>query len=112
MSYTEATFKHTEHGEKIKAARKRAGLSHDRLAALIGSSRQHLIKLEKGMHRAKPEMLATIADATGQPLSDLESSDDDEEADRAMREKADLFDALAYRVAEILAEKNRERTAA
>lgn len=39
-------------------------MSHDRLAEAVGSSRQHLIKLEKGKHRPRPEMLRRIAEAT------------------------------------------------
>lgn len=65
-------------GDRIKAARKRAGLSHDRLGAVVGTSRQHLIRLEKGIHRPKPEMLARIAEATGTPLAELADADDEE----------------------------------
>ena len=56
-------------GERIRAARKDAGLSHDRLGELVGTSRQHLIRLEKGVHSPRPDMLARIAAATGKPLS-------------------------------------------
>lgn len=107
MAQAEATFKYAEHGAKIRAARVNASLSHDRLAALIGSSRQHLIKLEKGQHRARPAMLDKIADATGTPKQDLEAADDDEESEQDMRAKAELFDALAARVADIIAERQR-----
>lgn len=51
---------------RIKRARK--PLSHDRLAARVGTSRQHLIKLEKGKHRPRAEMLVRIADATGREI--------------------------------------------
>jgi transcriptional regulator with XRE-family HTH domain len=54
-------------GARIRRARREAGLSHDRLAAQIGTSRQHLIKLEKGQHRPRLAMLRAIATATGQP---------------------------------------------
>lgn len=40
----------------------------DRLAELAGTSRQHLISLEKAKHRPRLEMLAAIAEATGKPL--------------------------------------------
>lgn len=33
-----------------------------------GVTRQHLIKLEKGLHRPGLEMLQRIADATGRPV--------------------------------------------
>ncbi len=51
---------------RIKRARK--PLSHDRLAERVGTSRQHLIKLEKGKHRPRAEMLVRIADATGREI--------------------------------------------
>lgn len=103
------TYKHADLGRKIKAARNASGLSHDKLAEKVGTSRRHLIKLEHGMHRPGPEMLAKIAEATGQPL---ELSGDDEDDESAMREKAELFDALAGRVADIIAERQRERSVA
>lgn len=36
----------------------------DQLAIAVESSRQHLIKLEKGQHRPRAEMLSKIAEAT------------------------------------------------
>lgn len=33
-----------------------------------GVTRQHLIKLEKGRHRPRPEMLTKIAEATGREI--------------------------------------------
>ena len=53
---------------RIKRARKEKGISHDRLAESAATSRQHLIKLEKGKHRPRPEMLTRIADATGREI--------------------------------------------
>lgn len=50
---------------RIRRARREAPMSHDRLAELVGTSRQHLIKLEKGKHRPRPFMLEAIAAATG-----------------------------------------------
>lgn len=52
---------------RIKRARREA-MSHDRLAARVGTSRSHLIKLEKGKHRPRAEMLVRIADATGREI--------------------------------------------
>ena len=51
---------------RIRRARK--PLSHDRLAVLVGTSRQDLIKLEKGKHRPRPDMLVRIAEATGREI--------------------------------------------
>lgn len=49
---------------RIKRARREADLSHDRLGERVGTSRQHLISLEKGRHRPRLEMLTRIAEAT------------------------------------------------
>jgi transcriptional regulator with XRE-family HTH domain len=73
--------KYPELGRKIRAARKQAGLSHDRLAAQVGTSRQHLIRLEKGLHAPRPEMVAGIAEATGADPSEFVVDDADEESD-------------------------------
>ena len=50
---------------RIKRARKEAELTLDVLGETIGTSRQHLIRLERGDHRPRPEMLTRIAEATG-----------------------------------------------
>lgn len=82
---------HREHvGRRIRMARVSSGLSHDQLAGKIGTSRQHLIKLEKGQHMPRPEMLTKIAEATGKDASYFESDDDDEESDAV----ADLMQSL------------------
>lgn len=53
---------------RIRRARRDAGLSLDRVAESAGTSRQHLINLEKGRHRPRPEMLERIAAALGCPI--------------------------------------------
>jgi transcriptional regulator with XRE-family HTH domain len=54
---------------RIRRARKALGLSHDALGKRMGGvSRQHLIKLEKGLHRPGLEMVERIAEATGKPV--------------------------------------------
>jgi transcriptional regulator with XRE-family HTH domain len=70
-------------GLRIRQARKQAGLSHDRLGALVGTSRQHLIKLEKGKHAPREDMLERIASATGKSLEFFtqDEDDDDDEAE-------------------------------
>jgi len=50
---------------RIRKARRDADLSLDALAHLAGTSRQHLIGLEKVRHRPRIEMLTKIAEATG-----------------------------------------------
>lgn len=70
-------------GRRIKTARNHAGLSHDKLGALVGTSRQHLIKLEKGRHLPSEALLGRIADATGKTVAYFESESEDEEEEEA-----------------------------
>jgi transcriptional regulator with XRE-family HTH domain len=82
-------------GARIKRARKDAGLSHDRLGDLLdGVTRQHLIKLEKALHRPRAEMLQRIADATGKPLEWF--------FDEGARPQPDDFAQLGQSLAEVL----------
>ena len=53
---------------RIRRARRDAELSLDRLGEMVGTSRHHLIRLEKGQHRPRAEMLTRIAEATEKPL--------------------------------------------
>lgn len=86
-------------GLRIRQARKQAGLSHDTLAERIRgekrnprirATRQHLIKLEKGQHLPRPEMLQAIADATGKRVEFFSSDEDEEESDAV----SDLMQAI------------------
>jgi transcriptional regulator with XRE-family HTH domain len=54
---------------RIKRARKTAELTLDHLGEQCGGvTRQHLIKLEKGIHRPRAAMLTRIAEATGRDI--------------------------------------------
>lgn len=58
---------------RIKRARKQMdpqplGLSHDQFGSLVGTSRQHLIKLEKAQHRPGALMLLRISEASGRSI--------------------------------------------
>lgn len=53
---------------RIKRARKEAELTLDGLGETVGTSRQHLIRLERGDHRPRPEMITRIAEATGRSV--------------------------------------------
>lgn len=70
-------------GRRVRAARKLAGLSLDKLGARVGTSRQHLIRIERGDHLPRPELLNAIGEATGQHPEFFES-EDDEESDLAI----------------------------
>lgn len=55
---------------RIRRARRGLALSHDALGDRMGGvTRQHLIKLEKGLHRPTVEMLQRIAEATAKDIS-------------------------------------------
>ncbi len=53
---------------RIRRARRESELSLDRLGETVGTSRHHLIRLEKGIHRPRIEMLTKIAEATGRQV--------------------------------------------
>lgn len=53
---------------RIKRARKESEHTLDGLGEAVGTSRQHLIRLERGDHRPRPEMLTRIAEATGRSV--------------------------------------------
>lgn len=53
---------------RIRRARRSSGKTLDGLGEEIGTSRQHLIRLEGGKHRPRVEMLQRIAEATGKPV--------------------------------------------
>lgn len=71
--------------QRIVWARKRKGISQERLAGLIGTSRRHMIRIEKGQHVPGPEFRRRIAEATGQEieffLDGTPDSDDEEVAE-------------------------------
>lgn len=69
--------------QRIIWARKRKGISQERLAEQIGTSRRHMIRVEKGQHRPGPALRARIAAATEQPEAFFDDAED-EEADRAV----------------------------
>lgn len=53
---------------RIRKARREADLTLDGLGETVGTSRHHLIRLEKGVHRPRAEMLTKIAEATGRSV--------------------------------------------
>jgi transcriptional regulator with XRE-family HTH domain len=87
-------------GQRIRWARKRAGLSHDRLVERVGSNRSHLIKIEKGLHMPRLMLRRRIADACGVP-HELFEDDDEEEADAVKT----LDEFLRTRIRQILREE-------
>lgn len=100
-------FPFRENGAVIRAARKVAGKSQERLASEVGTTRRHMIRLENGEHLPSSDLRNRIAEATGQSAKSIQSSeDDDEESDPAMREAFSLFVDLMARL------RSREETLA
>lgn len=53
---------------RIRRARREAELTLDDLGGRVGTSRQHLIRLEQAKHRPRAEMLTRISEATGRSV--------------------------------------------
>lgn len=66
-------------GERIRWARKRKGISQERLADTVGTSRRHVIRLENNEHHPGPVLLARIAEATDTTPSLLEDGEEEDE---------------------------------
>lgn len=58
-------------GDAIKKRREDQGLSQERLAMMIGSSKSHIWRIEKGRVGVGIDDLARIADALGTQVREL-----------------------------------------
>ena len=58
-------------GERIKAIRKRKGITQDQLADATGLNRVHLYRLENGRQSMTLRTLKVIADTLGVRVTDL-----------------------------------------
>jgi transcriptional regulator with XRE-family HTH domain len=76
----------------LLAARKRAGMSQERAAAQVGTSRRHWIRWESGETMPNPLYLERIAAVLAAP--ELLDTDDEEEAQVAVDLMAPLTRAL------------------
>lgn len=66
---------------RIRWARQNAGLSQERFAEAVGTSRRHVMRWEKtGGHRPGPVYAHRIAEVTGQPVDLFSTPQDDEDA--------------------------------
>jgi transcriptional regulator with XRE-family HTH domain len=89
-------------GGRIRWARARKNLSHDQLAAQVGSSRSYLIRVEKGIHMPSLELRARIAVATDQPADLFNSGDEDEEEAELARDLIQVLRRLVAREKELV----------
>jgi transcriptional regulator with XRE-family HTH domain len=58
-------------GERIRAARRSAGLTQEQLGERVDLSRVTIGNIEKGAHASNLDTLLLISDAVGVPLRDL-----------------------------------------
>lgn len=103
MTTAAASQPPAEHHKRIVWARKRKGISQEALAGMIGTSRRHMIRIEKGLHRPGQKFVGRIAEATGQPesfFSTEEPVDEEDESDVA----SDLHRALQRLVKQAVAQ--------
>src|SRR5581483_3168095 len=96
-----APHKYADLGQRIRRARKRAGISQERLSASVGITRRHLIRLENGEHLPGRTLRDRIAEETGAERTELAADEDDEEPHPAMS----LDDFLRLRVRALVAEE-------
>jgi transcriptional regulator with XRE-family HTH domain len=73
-------------GQRIRWAREKKGVSQERFAEQIGTTRRHMIRIEKGQHMPGPALIARIVEATDEPdaffaANGSATADDDEESD-------------------------------
>ncbi|MDD7319247.1 MAG: helix-turn-helix transcriptional regulator [Prevotellaceae bacterium] len=66
-------------GERIKLARKVAGISQEELAKKIGTRQSQVTRWETNKATPRIETLAKIAEVTGVPLSELWYGNDNHE---------------------------------
>lgn len=74
-----------EVGSRIREARWKTGLSQERFAVLVGTSRRQVMRWEGGYHAATRESLQSIAQATGVALDWLETGGNGDDVEAAMR---------------------------
>lgn len=86
-------------GQRVRQIREKKGIRQIDLAAKAGISWRHLIRIEQDAGGVtKSATIARIAGALGVEPDELMASDDDEEADPAMREAFVLFADLMERL--------------
>jgi len=80
-------------GTMIRRLRKRAGISQERLAAQVGTTRRHMIRLENGEHLPSALLRDRIAEAVGDERGEIRAADEDDE-EAAMPLNPDEFALL------------------
>ncbi|HXJ62765.1 MAG TPA: helix-turn-helix transcriptional regulator [Actinomycetota bacterium] len=90
--------KWADNGKAMARARRRAGVSQENLAAQVGITRRHMIRLENGEHLPSGELRDRIAGAVGVDVDEIQSADDDEEESPLAMTTDDLLRELFVRL--------------
>lgn len=83
----------TGNGAIIRRLRKRAGISQERLALQVGTTRRHMIRLENGEHLPSTDLRNRLAEVIGDSRGEIKSADEDDE-DSSMPLNPDEFALL------------------
>lgn len=73
-------FPFAANGARIRKARQLTGLSQESFAPKIGTTRRHMIRLERGQHLPGGDLRDRIVEESG-TTEQIQSADDEEEAD-------------------------------
>ena len=95
--------------ERIVWARKRKGISQEKLAEIVGTSRRHMMRLEKGQHAPKEPMRQKLGEALDQDPDFFTLDEDDEESDPLAALSLDAL--LRLRIRAMLDEERERMTA-
>lgn len=91
-------------GERIRYARRSAGMGQQELARALGTTQANVSRMERGERRLTLETLKALAKALACPLSFLVDDEEALEAARPTREMSEneaLFDELARKHPEV-----------
>ncbi len=91
-------------GERIRYARRNAGMGQQELARALGTTQANVSRMERGERRFTLEMLKALANVLGCPLSFLAGDEDIAPApppERRVSESEALFDELARKHPEV-----------
>lgn len=81
-------------GQRIRWARGQKGISQERLATALGTTRQVVIRWEKGMHRPNDESRRRLGVALGHAPAFFADEDDEEDAPVAAAGVQDMLRVL------------------
>lgn len=70
---------YADHGKHLRRLRLRTGKSQESLAAEIGTTRRHMIRLENGEHLPSAPMKERLAEALGVDGGEIQSHDDEDD---------------------------------